>query len=239
VSGNLELEILPQPDDLTCGPTCLHAVYRYYGDDASLATLIEEVRALQGGGTLAVLLGCHALRRGYRSILYTCNLRVLDPTWFGTPPTDLVAKLGERRESVTNDKQRFAIDAYLDYLGLGGELRWTGFTARLLRRHLARGEPILTGLSATYLYQCPRERGEASRMVYDDVRGDPAGHFVVLAGYEREARTVRIADPYRPNPMATGHYYDVELERLVAAIYLGILTYDANLLVLRPAHRRR
>ena len=39
----LSLDILPQPDELTCGPTCLHAVYRYYGDDISLDQVIAEV----------------------------------------------------------------------------------------------------------------------------------------------------------------------------------------------------
>ena len=32
----LSLDILPQPDELTCGPTCLQAVYRYYDDNISL-----------------------------------------------------------------------------------------------------------------------------------------------------------------------------------------------------------
>ena len=32
VEAKLHLDILPQPDDSTCGPTYLHAVYRYWGD---------------------------------------------------------------------------------------------------------------------------------------------------------------------------------------------------------------
>ena len=60
----LKLDILPQPDNMTCGPTCLHALYRYYGDDLLLEDVIEQVPSLEGGGTLAVLLACHALRRG-------------------------------------------------------------------------------------------------------------------------------------------------------------------------------
>jgi ABC-type bacteriocin/lantibiotic exporter with double-glycine peptidase domain len=36
----LRLDILPQPDDTTCGPTCLHAVYRYWGDEIPLAQVI-------------------------------------------------------------------------------------------------------------------------------------------------------------------------------------------------------
>lgn len=45
----LELEILPQPDDATCGPTCLQAVYRYFGDDMPLEQVIRETPALGGG----------------------------------------------------------------------------------------------------------------------------------------------------------------------------------------------
>ena len=239
MSRALEVEILPQPDDTTCGPTCLHAVYRYYGDDLPLQTVLDEVPAFHGGGTFAVLLGCHALRRGYRAELCTCNLRVFDPTWFADPRADLAAKLAERRGRIRDRKQHAAIDAYLEYLDLGGSVCWTSFTGKLLRRHLSDGNPILTGLSATYLYQSPREREEGGGTVFDDVGGEPSGHFVVLSGYDKKARSVRVADPYEPNPMAHGHYYDVDIARLVAAIYLGVLTYDANLLVLDPPDRRR
>ena len=33
-----------QPDDETCGPNCLHAVYRYFGEEMGLGTVIDEVR---------------------------------------------------------------------------------------------------------------------------------------------------------------------------------------------------
>ncbi|MGH7163181.1 MAG: hypothetical protein ACREID_06840, partial [Planctomycetota bacterium] len=69
----LELEMLPQPDDAACGPTCLHAVYRYHDDPIPLAHILEEIPRLKEGGTLAVFLACHALRRGYRATIYTYN----------------------------------------------------------------------------------------------------------------------------------------------------------------------
>ena len=75
----LNLTIRPQPNDETCGPTCLHALYRYYGDDLPLSKVIEEVPTLPGGGTLSVLMACHALRRGYRATIYTYELQLFDP----------------------------------------------------------------------------------------------------------------------------------------------------------------
>jgi hypothetical protein len=82
----LDLSILRQPDNSTCGPTSLHAVYKYYGDDIELKQVIAQTHKLVGGGTLAVMLGCHALERGYHAKLFTFNLNMFDPTWFTPEP---------------------------------------------------------------------------------------------------------------------------------------------------------
>lgn len=221
------VEVLPQPDDTTCGPTCLHAIYRHFGDDISLDDVIEQCRALPGGGTLAVLLGCHALEYGYEATIYTYNLHVFDPTWF-VPGVDLAAKLRAQRAAKPDPKLAHATAAYLEFLELGGVLRFEELTTSLLDRLLADGQPVLTGLSATYLYACSRELGGH----YDDVRGEPMGHFVVLSA--SEAGDVAVADPLEDNPGYGERHYAIDTERLIAAILLGIVTYDANLLVLRP-----
>ena len=89
---------------------------------------------------------------------------------------------------------------------------------------------MLTGLSATYLYDCARELNDE----YDDVRGTASGHFVVLSGYNPATREVSVADPLHDNPRFGSQYYRVAMARLTASILLGILTYDANLLVITP-----
>jgi hypothetical protein len=87
-------------------------------------------------------------------------------------------------------KLRVACEAYLRFLALGGRLRFEDLTPTLIRSHLKRGSPILTGLSSTYLYRVPREVG-IDELEWDDVNGDPTGHFVVLSGYDPVHRTVR------------------------------------------------
>src|SRR3982751_623702 len=84
----LPVTTLPQPDETTCGPTCLHAIYAYWGDEEPLASVIRRARRLDHGGTYAVFLGCDALRRGYSVRIYTCNLTVFDPSWFGPHKVD-------------------------------------------------------------------------------------------------------------------------------------------------------
>jgi hypothetical protein len=232
---HLNLDIRVQPDDITCGPTCLHAVYRYYGDSMRLRTVIDEVAGLSEGGTLAVMLACHALRRGYRATIYTYNLTVFDPTWFTRDDVDMSERIRAQMEVKTDAKLHAASHGYLDYLSLGGEIRFEELSRGLIRRYLKRGRPILTGLSATYLYRCPRERDAGpTRLVGDDVRGEPTGHFVVVCGYDAETKEVLVADPLSPNPVSDSQRYHVPIDRLLNAILLGIVTYDSNLLILEP-----
>lgn len=231
----LPLDIQPQPDGTTCGPTCLHAVYRYYGDEIPLEQVIAEVPSLAGGGTLAVLLARHALRRGYRATIYSYNLQVFDPTWFAPGSPDLRRRLEAQMQSKDAQKLHIATRAYLDFLDRGGQLHFEDLTAGLIRKYLDRAIPILTGLSATYLYRSPREFGPHAE--YDDIRGEPSGHFVVLCGYNRKEKTVLVADPLLPNPVSDSHQYVINIDRVICAILLGILTYDANLLVIEPERR--
>jgi hypothetical protein len=232
----LQFNISPQPDDTVCGPTCLHAIYRFFGDEIALGEIIRQTPKLQDGGTLEVLLACHALDRGYQADLYTFNLRVFDPTWFKHDRGTMVAKLQAQMAVKENPKLHLASRAYMDFLDKGGNLFMEDLTSAMIRSFLIRNLPILTGLSSTYLYNDRRELAKSCQP--DDVRGEAAGHFVVLCGYDRERRRVMVADPYLPNPLGEGHYYEVTLDRLVCAILLGVLTYDANLLVLRPGRQR-
>jgi hypothetical protein len=228
----LHLGILPQPDDFTCGPTCLHAVYRFFGDDISLEDVVEQTPRLDNGGTMAVWLACQALRRGYTAKLYSYNLQLIDPTWFVIPGVNLKAKLLEQSEYKESAGMRTATGAFLEFLELGGELRFEDLTTGLIRKYLNKQVPVLTGLSSTYLYRTMREYGPKDD--FDDVRGEPAGHFVVLCGYDKLRHTVLVADPLHPNPVSDTQLYEVNIERLLCAILLGVLTYDANLLILQP-----
>ena len=229
MESKLELEILPQPDEMTCGPTCLQAVYRYFGVGIPLADVIAEVTPLDTGGTLAVWLACHALRRGFSAVIYSYNVQLFDPTWFESP-AGIPERLRAQMKAKPDPRMVAASHAYLEFLELGGEIRARDLTPALLREYLRRGTPILTGLSATYLYHCAREKGDE----YDDIAGEAVGHFVVLCGYDPRTREVLVADPLQDNPRFDSHSYSVSIDRLINAILLGVVTWDANLLVLRP-----
>lgn len=224
----IELDMPAQPTETTCGPTCLYAVYRRLGETISHHQVIAETATLPEGGTLAVHLGIHALGRGFAARLYSFNLQLLDPTWFGSPRSNLAELLAEQAAARQDDKVRHASAAYAQFLELGGELEMAELSHEMLRHYASRGVTPLAGVSATYLYQSARELPDGKS---DPIGGEPQGHFVVLAGYR--GKQVLVRDPWHPDsPDGLGRSYWVPMRRLVHAVLLGVLTYDGNLLVI-------
>ena len=90
---------------------------------------------------------------------------------------------------------------------------------------------MLTGLSSTYLYRQPRESGPTDRP--DDIQGVPQGHFVVIAGWQPPERA-GFSSSIRTSRTATARRFSywLGIDRVVAAILLGIVTHDANVLVI-------
>ncbi len=226
----LDVTMRRQPNETTCGPTCLHAVYDYYEDAASLEQVIAETQTIENGGTYAPFLGCHALQRGYAATLYTWDLKVFDPSWFVPDAPPLADRLMRQAEFKEDRRVRVVSRACREFLQLGGMIRFRDLTAPFVRGILRRGIPMLAGLSSTYLYRARREFGDDDKP--DDVRGEPAGHFVVLSGYHRRDRLVRVSDPYRANPVSTEVHYWVNINRLISSVLLGNLTFDANILLI-------
>lgn len=237
VAHELAVAHFPQPDDVTCGPTCLRKVYDFYGAPADLDEVLGDLDRNEDGGTLAVFLGIAALRRGYRARIFAYDLRIFDPSWFSLPMAALADKVHARFPFLPSAKALRAARAYLDFLQAGGEVCFDELTPVLLKEILDRDHPVLAGLSATYLYRMPRERHdpETHRLVDDDVRGEATGHFIVVCGYEHWGRRFVLRDPSEHVPLADHGRLLVDAERLTNAILLGDLTYDAALLEIWPA----
>jgi hypothetical protein len=237
MKSELDVRIERQPDYTTCGPTALHAIYRYYDDPIDLATVIAETPKLPTGGTLGVHLSVHALQRGYDVTTWLCSVRHMDPTWFAQP-TDLLAKLKARAAAKSFDADpRYgpAMEAVERYLELGGEVVWGDLSPQLIATQMANGTPLLTGTNGTYLYQCSRETDDGP----DDIRGEAFGHFIVICGFDPDDESVAIADPLLDNPAHGTKYYRASVHRLIGAIFLGVGSDDGNLLLIRPKGWKR
>lgn len=247
--GDENVFVTPQPDDVTCGPSCLHSLYCYYNDPLPLEQIIEEVVSLPHGGTLAVYLACHALKRGYEAQIYTYNLQLFDPSWFkerksqgaGSDLAQLLeSQLQRKRDRKDSSMFAEATQAYLEFLQMGGAVTFQDLTPSLLVRLLKYQGPILTGLSSTYLYESSRELVKPDgSTTYDSIAGEPAGHFVLVSAVDGKRNCVNVADPYHDNPNFGKSNYQVDIHRLMNSVLLGILTYDANLLMIRPSSSKQ
>ena len=227
----LNFDIQAQPDMVTCGPTCLQALYAYYKDEISLKQVIGEVKSLKGGGTLDVMLGNHALRRGYKATIYSYNWTVFDPSWSKLSSGQIVEMLRHQmRYKPHKRKLQIASKAYIRFLQAGGKISFDELGPSLIKRFLRGQVPVLAGLSGTHLYLTPREMDNNK---YHSTRGEPVGHFVIVNGYDDSLKCAYIADPMNPNPLKS-QYYSVNFDRLIQSIMLGIVTYDSNLLVIEP-----
>ena len=150
------IEIQQQPDDVSCGPTCLQGIYRYHGHDVSLDDVMASVPKLDHGGTLGATLGLDAIRRGFSAALLTYNLQVFDPSWFPSPRDRLVDLLSQQLEYKREARFVATAEAYRDFLAEGGVVQHRELSPGLLAKLVRGGAPPLVGLSATYLYGCAR-----------------------------------------------------------------------------------
>ena len=112
---------------------------------------------------------------------------------------------------------------------MGGTIKFVDLTRRLILDLLSAGIPVIVGLSATYLYKKAREVGITNQC--NDIEGEPSGHFVVLTGMNAEG-LVTISDPYHPNPISQDRTFAIDIEHLICSILLGVITCDANILVI-------
>jgi hypothetical protein len=236
VSNELDVARILQPDDTTCGPTCLLKVFGFYGYQTTLLDLIAALERNEDGGTLAVFLGILALEKGYKARIYSYDLRIFDPTWYELSSAQLKAKILARYPHLTDEKRKRAALAYIRFLDLGGELAFDELRPPLLKEIIDRGHPVLAGLSATYLYRFARERYDdaCSGHIDDDIAGEATGHFVVINGYDHWGRRVILVDPSEHVPAGDNGRVIVDSDRLINSILLGDATHDAVLLEIWP-----
>ncbi len=228
----LKIELFTQPDEFSCGPTCLAKVYSYFGLEASLDQVLNEIDRNEDGGTLAVFLGLAALKRGLAARIFSYDLRIFDPTWRHLSPKELHDKIRLRIPHLSSAKARRSAKAYLEFLDLGGSIGFEELTPALLKRLLDRDHPVLAGLSATHLYSFMREVHDpvTGEVFDDDIAGEPTGHFIVINGYENWGRRFIVRDPSSHVPQTPDGRLVVDAQRLINSILLGDLTYDAVLL---------
>ena len=213
-------------------------MYRYWGDQEPLQTIIARMYRLEQGGTFAVFLGCDALRKGYGAAIYTYNVTVFDPTWF-TRNVDIAERLTKQREVKSDERLQVATSGYLQFLQLGGRLRFADLS-QVLVRALLRFRLLQRSAALHLSVRVLNPDGSSSSPGISDMgqSGHGTQDYAMAGSFSRARRHVLVVDPYQPNPYGEAHEYWISIDRVVTAILLGIVTHDANLLVVYPRRKR-
>lgn len=217
--------------DKDSGPTCLAQIYRLHGFERSRATVIERTRRAPDGRILAPHLGLTALEDGLGCEIYSCNLRVFDPTWRDFPDAELAQKLRARREAVDGDSSlQELIGAYIEFIEAGGDVQYHEPTRELITGLLHEGLPVIARINATYLYGTPREFGGE----YEDVRGEAVLRYVVVSGYFPKSGRFIVHDSSPRVPARRLGRYSARWDRFISATLADVTADGPVLLAVRP-----
>lgn len=228
----LDIDMPDQPDDSSCGPTSLYSVYKFFGLDVTLETVIKELDGYDPAiGSYDAILGIDALKRGFDAIITPFNLNVFDWSWFGLNMDALRIKLDRLASVGLSETVRKLASLYVEFIDRGGRIvfQYNPEQAFFTANYYTGVVPLICGLSSTWIHQSKRENPDTGE--YDEY-GRMMGHYVVLGGWEWGLNPVRttVYDPYGSRTLFRSNKYILEYDQLLTAMMLGTNTHEGNLL---------
>ncbi|MFH0836749.1 MAG: C39 family peptidase [Candidatus Aenigmatarchaeota archaeon] len=171
--------------EMTCGPSCLQQIFAYHGKIVDLDDIIKILDKKKGfvlTGTSTWHLGFCADAFGYKSDVISYDVNIIDPTWMKLSKKELVKKITKRiiLEKLSFSKTRLM--AMQDYILYGGSYSFTMPSKDILLKYLKKKIPVIIRLCSTLLYN--NSRIDWNSCKFNDIKGYPFGHYVVVSGYE-------------------------------------------------------
>ncbi|MCM8820060.1 MAG: hypothetical protein NC925_04615 [Candidatus Omnitrophica bacterium] len=146
-----------------CGLTSLNLLFRYYKISGIPKDLIRKNR----NNSLWISdLGIIALKKGFKVNLFTYSQRIFKPEWFDLPKHRILQKLYRKEKNLLINLARKSI---IEFLKLGGEIKFKILNAKTLKFYIKNKKPLLMTVSSGIIHH----------------RSMPGGHFVVLIGYDK------------------------------------------------------
>ena len=212
----------------TCGPSSLQQVFAYYGIKKSINQLLKEIK-LYKKGTFDGQLGLCALENGFKAIIIDYNLHAYDPTWFKLSKKALIKKL---KQSLKHRKGEYKtkVQWLIKYFEAGGNIKFEIVTPELIKSYLKKKIPVIVCLMMTSLYKEKRritiKQKKGRRSIKSDLKGKPAGHYLVVSGYDGDK--LFVTDPYYNIPYSKKGEYKISSKELIASI----LMWNGSLLII-------
>lgn len=227
----MRLNILPQINHQLSGAETLRGIYAYYGEDISMDDLVVSTTRFSNRRLRPLALAIDALERGYAVTVHCCDTRIFDLSWMGLVSSELKEKLEYHKSKADSVHLTQTFDAYIQILEKGGTIDLSEINRAVIRKAVELKAPIIAAVSATHLFHSKREYLDSKdRPVLDDAKGKTAGHLVAVTAWV--GKEITLHDPYLANPITGKAKYKVYISRLMRSILLGVLSYDAQMVVI-------
>lgn len=229
-----------QPTNFTCGHAALAMVLSHYNIIMPPEKLIHDLNAPRDShgeicGGLNQYVGSWCLSHGLSVTFYTSDFELLDLTWAELSRENQIERIERIRKSLRvvtalgAEGTLLHLNAFLEFLQLGGELYITPYISSSLIDSLLMRAPILASVSYSTLYGIGRTRSTGLReSVLDDMLGTVCTHAVVVVGINSDGDYL-IADPYR-----SAQPISVLKERFVAALAAAQFCCESAILFIEP-----
>lgn len=132
-------------------------------------------------GTWTSYLGIYAIKQGFDVLLYYCNVRYIDPSWFNLPRRKLMKKLKTALKKEKNKRKKDGLISLLDYIKEKGKIIFQIPSKNLIINYLKTKCPVIVCVTNTILHN--KKRFDFKKQKTSEY-GEPSGHFIVISGYE-------------------------------------------------------
>ncbi len=198
-----------------CGPVSTYNIHKYFGTKITLPEILKDLGVTLKSLTFPSQLANHLRRQSYIVEVLTSCSYVVSPQWMGKPSSSIIDQL--TKWCGYNKKSTWLKGAtlLLEYMKDGGKVTVLNLTTKVLDDYLDQGYVILACLEESWLWG---KRKIADKNIFDDVKGNPRGHFVVL--YDKNDHDYRVSDPYPTGLPGREGTYTVSKDTVLTSILL-------------------
>ncbi len=196
----------------SCGPVCLLNVYRYFGIKTELKDILKELRIDDKTTTYPAQLASHLLSNGLKTVFINTNPFVVSPSWKNIRNKELVQKLTKWLKKNKKGRWEKSAKYLLKYLKKGGEIKICDLSTKMIDEYMAEGYLLICCLEESWIWG---ERKIKGTNKFDDIKGEPRGHFIIL--YDKEGEDYLVSDPYPTGLKNRNGLYKLDKNKLLAA----------------------
>lgn len=210
-------------------------IYSYFGIKVPLEKLLDDLKIDKYTGTFTAQLGLHAKNSGLQTLILCSNPYYVSPAWSKLDNQTIYKKIGgwlafelQGKNKIRKNKFKKGTRFILAYIKNGGKIKIIDLTTRLIDGYLDQGYLMTGAIEESWLWE---KRKIPKTAEFDDIKGIPQGHFVVLYGHDAE--NYFVSDPYPTGLEGKNGLYKVKKDKFL----VSCLFWEATLLAVNSLTR--